>query len=156
MTYLRRAVKYFLQLVIIFVVIIGALMLTGLVSTDITVAFQAGWQSLGMIAGLFVAMGAVYPYFGYGRRNVHVAGDPATLWKDVDHALELRGYVPAGDTPDGGRRYRLKSALSRATRLWEDTITITPQLGGFQAEGLVRDMTRVVSTLHYIFTDHEN
>ena len=47
MKYLRRALKYFLQICVLFVVIIGALMLTGLVSKDVAVAFQKGWTSIG-------------------------------------------------------------------------------------------------------------
>lgn len=155
MTYLRRAVKYLIQLCLIFVLIIGVLMLSGMVSKDVTVAFRNGWSSLYMIFGLFVAMAAVYPFFGYGKRTVHAPGDPAELWKDVDHAMALRSYAPAGETPDGGRKYRLKSGTARAARLWEDSITITPQLGGFQAEGLVRDLSRVVMTLHQILNNHE-
>lgn len=155
MTYLRRAVKYFIQLCLIFVLIIGALMLTGMVPTDVTAAFRNGWQSLWMILGLFAVMSATYPFFGYGKRNVRATGDPSELWPDVEHAMELREYVPAGETPEGGRRYRLKSGVARAARLWEDSVTLTPQLGGFQAEGLVRDLARVVMTLHQSLNDHE-
>ena len=156
MTYLRRAVKYFIQLCLIFVLIIGVLMLTGMVSKDVAVAFRNGWQSIWMILGLFAAMSAAYPFFGYGKRNVHAPGDPAQLWPEVERAMALRDYVPAGETPEGGRRYHLKSGVNRAARLWEDCITVTPQLGGFQAEGLVRDLARVVMTLHQILNDHEN
>ena len=52
-----------------------------------------------------------------------------------------------GETPEGGRKYHLRSVTNRAARLWEDTITINPVLEGFQAEGLTRDLVRVVMLL---------
>lgn len=149
MTYLRRALKYFIQLTLIFVVIIGALMLSGYVSRDVAVAFQHGWRSIYLIVAIFAVMSLAYPYFGYGKRSIRAQGEPAELWPAVDEALERRGYVPSGETEDGGRRYHLKSGISRAARLWEDTVTIQPVLGGFQAEGLVRDLSRVVMSIDH-------
>ena len=144
MTYLRRVLKYFIQLVLLFTLIIGILMLSGMVSKDVAVAFQHGWQSIWMILGLFGAMSFAYPFFGYGKRMIRAAGDPAEHWDALDQALEERGYVKAGETVGGGRKYHLRSGVNRAARLWEDTVTLTPVLGGFQAEGLVRDLARVV------------
>jgi len=151
MTYLRRAVKYFIQITVIFVVIMGALMLTGMVSTDVTVAFRSGWMSIAYILGLFAVMSAAYPFFGYGKRTVRVAGDPAEIWPSIDAAMASRGYVKAGEG-----KYKLSSAVNRAARLWEDTITITPVLGGFQAEGLVRDLARVVSSIDHKINHYGN
>lgn len=145
--YLRRALKYMIQLTLLFVLIIGILMLSGMVSKDVAVAFRSGWQSVWMILGLFVVMGLAYPFFGYGKRIIRATGDPASHWAAIDQALEGRGYVKAGETPEGGRRYHLGSPVNRASRLWEDTVTIDPVLGGFQAEGLVRDLARVVMSI---------
>ena len=69
MTYLRRAAKYFVQITIIFVLIIGILMLSGMVSKDVAVACRNGWQSIWMILALFAAMSLAYPFFGYGKRK---------------------------------------------------------------------------------------
>ena len=104
MIYLRRAVKYFVQIALIFVVIIGILMLTGMVSKDVAVAFRNGWSSVWMIIGLFAVMSLVYPYFGYGKRKIRINGDPAPMWEKIDRAMESRGYVFCGHTPDGGRK----------------------------------------------------
>ena len=46
MTYIRRALKYFIQISLLLAVIIGVLMATGMVSKDIAVAFQHGWKSV--------------------------------------------------------------------------------------------------------------
>ena len=144
MTYLRRALKYFLQITLLFVLIIGALMLTGFVSKDVAVAFQHGWTSIGYIFGLFLVMSFAYPFFGYGKRNIRA------------QAMASRGYEMAGQTEDGGRRYHQASAFARAMRLWEDTITLRPVLGGFQAEGLVRDLSRIVMAIDHKINDYGN
>ena len=147
MTYLRRAAKYFVQITLIFVLIIGILMLTGMVSKDVAIAFRKGWSSIWMILGLFAAMSLVYPFFGYGKRTVRAAGDPAPMWEKIDAAMDSRGYVLSGSTPEGGRKYHLNSPVNRAARMWEDTVTVNPVLGGFEAEGLIRDLSRVVMSI---------
>ncbi|MBQ7273278.1 MAG: hypothetical protein IJR12_06680 [Bacteroidales bacterium] len=154
MTYLRRAAKYFVQITIIFVLIIGILMLSGMVSKDVAVAFRNGWQSIWMILALFAAMSLAYPFFGYGKRKIHANGDPAPMWEKIDEALEARGYVFSGNTENGGRKYHLGNTLNRVAHLWEDTLTIESVLGGFEIEGLVRDLSRAVMTIDRKINDY--
>jgi len=156
MTYLRRAVKYFVQIVIIFGLIIGILMLSGMVSKDVAVAFRNGWSSIWMILGLFAAMSLIYPYFGYGKRRIRATGDPAPMWEKIDEAMESRGYVFCGSTTEGGRKYRLTNVVNRAARMWEDTLTIESVLGGFEIEGLVRDLSRAVMSIDRKINDYGN
>ena len=127
MTYLRRAFKYLLQICIIFVVIITALMLTGFVSGDVSVAFRHGWKSIAYIGAMFAVVSLAYPYFGYAKRNIHAQGDPAEHWALIHAAMASRGYVKAGETENGGYRYHL-TGFMRVMRLWEDYITIEPML----------------------------
>ena len=156
MTYLRRAFKYFIQITLIFVVIIGLLMLSGLVSKDIDTAFRSGWKSVELILAAFALFSLLYPHFGYATRQIDAKGDPAEHWAAIDAAMTQRGYVKAGQTPEGGRKYHLGSTVNRAARLWEDSITINPVLGGFQAEGLNRDLVRVVMSLDRKLNSHDN
>lgn len=146
MKYIRRAVKYFIQISIIFVLIIGILMLTGMVDSNVDVAFRNGWKSVGLIFAAFFAMGFVYPLFGYGKRRIPATGDPGEQWGAIDEAMTGRGYTLKEKTADG-RKYILRSSVNRAARLWEDAITVSPVLGGFEAEGLVRDLARVVMAI---------
>lgn len=155
-THLRRALKYFIQITLIFAVIIGVLMLSNMASKDINTAFRHGWQSVQLILAAFAVMSLIYPFFGYGKRTIHATGDPAEHWKTIDEALDTRGYVLAGETPEGGRKYHLRSGTNRVARLWEDTITINPVLGGFQAEGLTRDLVRVVMALDRKLNNYDN
>ena len=153
MTHLRRSLKYFLQVLLLFAVIIGVLMAVGMVSKDISVAFQHGWKSVGWILALFAVMSLVYPFFGYQKRQIRVKGDPAACKEGLIEALRPRGYVLEDDR-DGTLRFRLSSPLNRAARMWEDRITLTPVLGGYQAEGLSRDLVRVVSSIEHHFRNH--
>ena len=155
MTYLRRALKYFIQICILFALIIGALMLSGMVSKDISVAFQHGWTSVWWILALFAAMSLAYPFFGYQKRKINVKGDPADYKAGIAAALGARGYVLEGEK-DGALTFHLSSPVNRAFRMWEDRITLTPVLGGFEAEGLSRDLVRVVSSIENYYRNHGN
>ena len=153
MTYIRRAVKYFIQTCLLFAFIIGVLMLSGLVSKDISGAFIYGWKSIWWIAAIFAVMALAYPFFGYQKRKINVVGDPADYKEGIVKALVTRGYVLEDDT-NGELKFRLSSPLNKAARMWEDRITLTPVLGGYQAEGLSRDLVRVVSSIEHQFRNH--
>ena len=155
MTHLRRSLKYFIQTCLLLVIILAILMLSGMVSKDISVAFQHGWTSVWWILGLFAVMALVYPFFGYQKRMIHVKGDPALAKDGIAEALRGRGYVLADET-DGILKFHLASPVARAFRMWEDTITLSPVLGGFEAEGLSRDLVRVVSSIEQYFRNHGN
>ena len=155
MTYLRRALKYFVQACLIVTVILAVLMVSGLVSTDISVAFVHGWKSVWWILALFAVMSLAYPFFGYQKRKVHVEGDPALAKDGIVEALAPRGYALESEK-DGVLTFRLSSPVNKSARMWEDRITLTPVLGGFEAEGLSRDLVRVVSSIEYHFRNHGN
>ena len=156
MTYLRRAVKYFIKICLLFIIIIGALMAFGFVSKDVAVAFRSGWASIAYIAAAFVFMSAIYPMFGYGKRKIHAQGDPASYRQAILKAMEQRGYTLEKELPEGGYRFRLTSGIAKAARLWEDAVTLEPVLGGFQAEGQMRDLARVVMALDHQIHQYEH
>ena len=155
MTYLRRAVKYFIQATLTVTIVLGLLMMLKIVSSDISVALIYGWKSVWYILAIFAFFSLIYPSFGYQKRKIHVNGDPALAKDGIAEALRSRGYVPAGET-DGVLKFRLAAPVNRAFRMWEDTITLTPVLGGWEAEGLSRDLVRVVSSIEQYFRNHGN
>ena len=155
MTYIRRALKYFVQTCLLLAVILAILMLSGMVSKDISVAFQHGWTSVWWILALFAVMALVYPFLGYQKRMIHVKGDPALMKDGIVEALRGRGYV-LGSDENGILKFHLTAPLNRAFRFWEDTITLTPTLGGWEAEGLSRDLVRVVSSIEHTCRDYGN
>ena len=154
MTYIRRALKYFIQTCLLLAIIIGILMLSGMVSKDISVAFTHGWKSVWWILAIFAVMALVYPFFGYQKRKIRVIGDPALARNGIVEALKVRGYVLESDS-DGVLKLHLSSPVNRAFRFWEDTITLTPVLDGWEAEGLSRDLVRVVSSIEQYFRNRE-
>lgn len=149
MNHIRRSVKYFIQLTLLFAVLVAVLMLLGMVPKDIAAAFRKGWTSIFYILGVFAVMAALYPLFGYGKRLIRSQGDPAELWPAVDEALDGRGYYKAAENPDGTRVYKLKSGVARAARLWEDRIVIGRELEGFRAEGAMKDLARVAMSIDH-------
>ena len=155
MTHLRRALKYFIQASLFCAIVLGALMLAGVVSTDISVALIYGWKSVWFILAVFAFFSLIYPFFGYQKRMIHVKGDPALAKDGIAEALRGRGYVIADET-DGILKFHLASPVARAFRMWEDTITLSPVLGGFEAEGLSRDLVRVVSSIEHYFRERGN
>ena len=154
MTYIRRAIKYFIQTCLLLAIIIGILMLSGMVSKDISVAFTHGWKSVWWILAIFAVMALVYPFFGYQKRKIHVNGDPALARDGIAEALRIRGYVPESEA-DGVLKFHLSSPVNRAFRFWEDTITLSPVLGGWEVEGLSRALVRVVSSIEQYFRNRE-
>ena len=154
MKYIRRAVKYFIQVSILLGLILGALMLSGMVSKDVNVAFQHGWKSVGYIALMFAAVSSVYPLFGYGKRRVPLLGGPADGWAMVEEVFRSRGYV-SKEVKGEARVFHLASPVARAFRLWEDRITVTPTLGSLELEGLTRDLGRLATALEHRFRQEE-
>ncbi len=155
MTYLRRAIKYFLQTCILLALILAILMFSGMVPKDISVAFTHGWKSVWWILAIFAVMALAYPFFGYQKRTIRVNGDPALARNGIIEALKIRGYV-LGSEADGVLKFHLSSPVNRAFRFWEDTITLTPVLEGWEAEGLSRDLVRVVSSIEHYFRNRGN
>lgn len=153
MTYIRRAVKYFIQVSLLSAVIIGVLMATGYVSKDINVALPHGWKSVWWILAIFAVISLSYPFFGYQKRKINVKGDPALAKDGLVESMKSRGYVLADET-DGILKFKLSAPLNRAARMWEDTITLSPILGGWEIEGLTRDLVRVIGSIEYYFRNH--
>jgi len=155
MRYIIRAVKYFVQISITMTIILVILMALNLVSWDVNVAFNNGWRSVALIAGMFAVVSAIYPIFGYGKRQVVAAGDPAQYKEDIKAAMDARDYKFVREEEGGAMVFQLRSPFARMFRLWEDKVTIEPVLGGFTVEGLSRDIARIASSLTYKFRSNE-
>ncbi|MCR4860392.1 MAG: hypothetical protein K5910_06995 [Bacteroidales bacterium] len=148
MKYIIRSLKYFLYLIILLTLIVLILVLTGFVEADLSKIFVSGYDSLWQIAIIFFVMALIYPRFGFSERTVHLYGSPEEVRPDVVKAMERIGYVLETERPeDGSWSFRRRSGLSRALKMWEDRITVSPSGKGLVAEGLTRDLSRVVSAI---------
>ena len=154
MKYIVRAVKYFIYICVLVSIILLVMVLAHFVSSDINVMFKEGWKSVAKIALVFAGIAAIYPLFGYRRLLAGVLGELNGLLDDVIKCMEERGYRL--ESEDGETMtFRSRSLLNRIFRVWEDRITVTKTLGGFEVEGLSRDVARIVPALEYRFRNPE-
>ena len=146
MKYLIRSLKYFCFLIIILTLIILALVLTGFVEADLSKMFVNGYDSLWQMALIMLVFALIYPRFGFSKRTAHLSGSPEVVRPDVVRVMEAMGYKLEAEN-EGSFSFRRRSGLSRVLKMGEDRITLSPTAGGDEAEGLTRDLTRIVSML---------
>ena len=146
MRYFIRSVKYFVQLMVILALIIAVLVLAKIVPGDISKVFVNGYDSLWQIALLMAAFAAIYPRFGYARRHAVVPGSDEEALPVLDSVMRAHGYEKEQRT-DGKLCYRKKAVGDRLTRLWEDRITASRCVTGYELEGIGRDVIRILNAL---------
>lgn len=152
MKYLLRALKYFVYICLLCGIVLTILVLMHAVSSDINVMFDQGWVSVGKIALMFAAVAAIYPLFGYKKSTASAPGEYSELRDGVVRCMEERGYTlesEAGET----MTFRSRSVANRIFRMGEDRITVSKCFGGFEVEGLSRDIVRIVYALQYKLRD---
>ncbi len=147
MKYLVRSLKYFLYLLIILALVIAALIVTGLVEADFETMFKNGYDSYWQIALVAAVLAALYPRMGYSTRTAHLYGEPADVKARLDHVMDLHGYRLSKDLGEEGLCYVRRSGLSRALKMWEDTLTCRITAPGVEIEGPTKDLVRIVSGL---------
>lgn len=146
MKYFIRVLKYYVYLLILLVIIILALVLTGFVEADLSKMFINGYDSLWQIALIMLVFALFYPRFGFSKRTAHIYGSPEELRATIIKVMEGLGY--GLESEEGGAyKFRRRSGFSRALKMWEDRITLSPTGAGMEVEGLTRDLSRVVSAL---------
>lgn len=146
MRYLIRSVKYFLYLFIILSLMIAVLTALNLVESDLDKLFVNGRDSLWQIALLMAVFAAIYPRFGYTTRFVPMAGSFEELRPSAVEMMKASGYVLEKEA-EGSLSFRRRSPLSRAMKMFEDRISFTHALGGWNIEGHSRDVMVIASKL---------
>ena len=148
MKYFVRAVKYFIYFSLLTTLIVGALVLIGAVEGNINAIFEDGYDSIWKIAVFFAAVSAIYPKLGFIRREVPAEKDWSGLRSEVVEFFSDRRYEVESETPDQVT-FRLKGMASRLPKMYEDRITLTRTAGGFELEGLRKDVIRLASGLEH-------
>jgi len=145
-TYLRRAIKYYLYIMVMLVVIIAALVILKLVDSDMSQIFRNGWDSYWQIALMLLFFAAIYPKFGYSHRSVVIPGSFDEIRPQIIKVMENRGYEL--ERLEGeNMTFRYASHLTRFMRTYEDRLTFTREMTGYDIEGMSKDLTRVVASL---------
>ncbi len=146
MKYLIRSIKYFFYLVIILCLVIAALILFKLVDGNITTMFVNGLDSLWQMAAIIAVFAIIYPRFGFTTRKAYVRGSDEELRDGIMEVMRNHGYKL--EKEDGSVLCFIKrSPVSRALKMWEDRITFSREVAGYELEGLARDIPRLVSAL---------
>ena len=162
MKYIIRAVKYFLYLSAMVVLILGIFVLLKLVPPDINQIFRGGWTSVMTVAAIFGLASAFYPLWGYRKEELTLQEIPDTDIKEsICSLMQSMGYVQEKDSDDD-ISFRLRNKFSRLTHSFEDRISFfhlgdTPAAEGIPPtktwviEGLTRDVVRIGGTLKHRF-----
>ncbi len=150
MKYIIRAAKYFLHLAVLLFLFILVLSLLHIVGNNVNEIFRGGTDSLWQIGLLLLVFSAIYPMLGYGKRSVMIPGSYSQIRDGVVRAMEERGYILEKEEGEN-MTFRLKGTLQRLVRIFEDRITLTRRMSGFEAEGKVKDLVRVISSLEEHF-----
>lgn len=146
MRYFIRSVKYFIYIMIILALVILVLMFANLVEKDFSKVFVNGYNSLWQIALVLAAFSALYPNFGYTKRTAHLYANPAEAHPIIKKVMDNRSYKL--EKQDGDTLYFIKRyPFDRAMKLWEDRISVHPCAGGWELEGLTREVVRLVSAM---------
>lgn len=144
MKYIIRALKYFVQLLVMLALFITVLVLLHVIDADLNTMFTGGISSIWKIAAIVAAFAAIYPRFGYTSRRIYLNGSFEELMPLIRKEMEERGYR-LEETEGENMKWRLVSPVARFTRMWEDRITMTRTMNGWAVEGSSKDVIRLVN-----------
>ena len=130
----------------ILALVIAILIVAKVVDSDISQIFVNGYDSLWQIALLMAVFAAIYPKFGYASRQAIVPGSDEETMPVLESVMESYGYKREERT-DGVLAFRKAHIPDRVMRLWEDRITVTRFVSGYELEGANKDVVRIVNAL---------
>ena len=142
MKYVIRAVKYFLYFCILLAAMLAILSVTHVIEGPVEGMFREGYDSLVKIAIMFGCVSAVYPMFGFIKKEALIPGEYSEIRGRIIEYMENRGYRLESEQ-DENMTFRSRSVVTRLFRMYEDRITLTRRVTGFDVEGLRKDVVRV-------------
>lgn len=143
MKYIIRAVKYYFYFCILLALMLGILSVCHVIEGPVEGMFREGYDSLIKIAIMFGCVSAVYPLFGFMKKEALIPGEYGEIRDGVVSYMESRGYRLESEQ-DENLTFRSRSAVNRLFRMYEDRITLTRRVTGFDVEGLRKDVVRIV------------
>ena len=155
MRYLIRSLKYFIWFALILSITLAIMVGLGLVETDPNLMFRDGIKSIWQIAALFLILALVYPIVGFRKQEAVVSGEYPEVREKVINFMESRGYYL--ETEEGEiMTFRLRSKVGAFFKMLEDRVTFIKVPGGFEVEGLRKEIVRLISGLEYLFRNEAN
>jgi len=152
MKYIVRVLKYYIYLAVLLVIFIGILMALGVVGTSIDEIFENGVDSLKYIALILLAFALIYPKLSFVKREAYVKGSYDEVRQGVLDVMQSKGYVLENEAAEI-MVFRKSGWVSRLTRMFEDRISLTKIMTGFELEGYNKDLVRIISALEARFRD---
>ena len=150
MKYLVRAVKYFFYFTILLAVILAVFVLLGFVEADPDTMFRNGTASIRQILLLFAIVAAFYPKLAYASRPAVVPGEFRQIREGIVETMKERGYELEKEEGEN-LSFRSASSWGKISRMWEDRITFTRRMDGYDLEGPNKDLLRITSALENRF-----
>lgn len=123
--YIRRAVGYFIKLIVLVAVLYLLMFVTG--STRVSAAamlHEMFSTSRGvMLIAVLALLSAIYPRFGYVKRTVKA--DFNTNRDEILNAMHKSGYILVSELSGRQMVFRADSMLKKLVMSFDDTITVT-------------------------------
>lgn len=148
MKYFIRSVKYFFYFAILCSAIITVLVLIGAVGGSIDAIFEEGYKSIVKMALFFAVIAAIYPKFGFIRREIESDRSWSEARSTITDYMAEHHYIIEKESPQEVT-FRVKGFVGRLTKMFEDRITLTKTTSGWVAEGLRKDTYRLASGIEY-------
>jgi hypothetical protein len=153
MKYFIRSVKYFFYFAILSTAIILALVLIGAVEGDINSIFEGGWNALWKIAVFFAAVAAVYPKLGFIKRDLSFVSQEVSH-EDIIEFFRERRYVLESET-DSAMSFRYRDTAGKISKMYEDRVIVTREMGVYWFEGLRKDVIRLATSFETRFATRD-
>lgn len=151
MKYFIRAIKYFIYFAVLTTVIVTALVLIGAVEGNIDSIFEGGTDALWKIAVFFALVAAVYPKVGFITRDIPSDRDWNGIREEVLTFFRERRYELESETPQQVT-FRIRGTAGKLSKMYEDRITLTIRPGGYDMEGLRKDVMRLAAGFEHRFS----
>lgn len=150
MKYIIRALKYFLYIAILLTIFVFLLYAFKFVGGSVDEIFRNGTKSIWQIAIIVGVFSVIYPSLGYGTRKAIIMGKYEQIRPGVIEVMEAGGYKL--EKEEGENLSFVKSSpFKRLLSMYEDRLRFTRSMTGFEIEGRVKDLVRVISLLETRF-----
>lgn len=151
MKYFIRSVKYFIYIVVIFLILVNIIFYTSQRQPGVDNfmdLFRGGtqWQML----ALFIAFSAIYPLLGYYNRKIDTNGNFADKKQDIIKYMTDSGRFLLTDDSNGKLTFRIRSPFVKFMRLYEDAIVIDYTDNPIIISGLRKEVVRHIQKIENI------
>lgn len=146
--YPLRVVKYFLFLVVLFIVLFGIMLIANWSSWDM---FLNVWKTnrLWVLLFVFIGIPLIYPLFSYSAREVR--GNLTDKRDVLERVLAMSGYTITAETPE--KIVAHAKGIKKVSLLFEDRLEITPEGNHFiRIEGPKKEVVKIESRMRALMS----